>query len=135
MTQTKFKYETVTGFFVQDDETDGVSPYNFDPLTRDFGLKKESWAVLQRDLKELQKKAPENVRYKLLFLARHGQGYHNYAVKKYGEEDWDVCTDDHRYCSFTTSVINCEAVAIGVWGLAPRAKQTAEQTNHRTTGP
>lgn len=31
-----------------------------------------------------------NVSYRLVFLGRHGQGYHNVAEDKYGTEEWDV---------------------------------------------
>lgn len=32
----------------------------------------------------------DGVEYKLLFLGRHGQGYHNVAEEFYGTEMWDV---------------------------------------------
>jgi hypothetical protein len=32
---------------------------------------------------ELQKEAPENVKYKVLFCGRHGQGWHNYGAEQY----------------------------------------------------
>jgi hypothetical protein len=83
----QFVYETINGFFVQAD--DNVNAAEFNHL-KDFGLKKESWAVLKNDLRQLQNAAPENVRYKLLFLARHGQGWHNLAEKKYGTKEWEV---------------------------------------------
>lgn len=34
-------------------------------------------------LTDLQKEAPENVKYKVLFCGRHGQGWHNYGAEQY----------------------------------------------------
>ena len=31
-----------------------------------------------------------DVSYRLLFLGRHGEGYHNVAEDEYGTEAWDV---------------------------------------------
>jgi hypothetical protein len=33
----------------------------------------------------------QSARYKVLFLARHGEGYHNVAEAFYGTPMWDVC--------------------------------------------
>lgn len=44
------------------------------------------WASLQRRVAELQAAAPPGVQYKVLFLGRHGQGWHNYCSDKYGVE-------------------------------------------------
>jgi hypothetical protein len=32
---------------------------------------------------ELQREAPENVKYKVMFCGRHGQGWHNFGASKY----------------------------------------------------
>lgn len=34
-------------------------------------------------LPELQSEAPDNVKYKVLFCGRHGQGWHNFGAEKY----------------------------------------------------
>jgi hypothetical protein len=41
---------------------------------------------------------PKN-KYKVLFLARHGEGYHNVASKFYGGDCWRVCSKTDFYCT------------------------------------
>lgn len=48
--------------------------------------------VAHPDWKQLYDSIPsdtEDTQYKLLILARHGQGYHNYSMQKYGVKLWD----------------------------------------------
>lgn len=48
--------------------------------------------ISHNDWKELYDSIPkdtEDTQYKLLLLARHGQGYHNYSIEKYGLQLWD----------------------------------------------
>lgn len=79
-------FEAVHGFFKQSDpNTDDL---NFNYATNDFGRLK-SWAQIIEDLETLNKNADENECYKLLFLARHGQGFHNLCVEKYGFDEWE----------------------------------------------
>ncbi|GMM32697.1 putative phosphomutase [Saccharomycopsis crataegensis] len=82
-----WKFEIVPGFFKQSEpETDA---FKFDYIEEDFGLNKPSWTKLVEELQQLNLESKDNVSYKLLFLARHGQGWHNYAIVKYGQEAWD----------------------------------------------
>lgn len=86
----KYKYpwdfEVVKGYFKQaDDETD---PFSFDYITDDFGVKKP-WQQVIDEVNELNAKASKNESYKLLFLARHGQGWHNFCMAKYGVPAWE----------------------------------------------
>ncbi|CAI4044996.1 hypothetical protein N7582_003412 [Saccharomyces uvarum] len=49
--------------------------------------------INHNDWKELYHAIPKDTRnchYKLLILARHGQGYHNAAISRYGMEEWDA---------------------------------------------
>lgn len=92
------------GVFAQADPCTDDSSFNY--LKRDFGLVVQGgWPALKKLLKDLNmakedyadcvKDCPNGgyeehqVRYKLLFLARHGQGYHNLAIEIYGQEAWD----------------------------------------------
>lgn len=78
------------GVFAQSDPDTDDTQFNY--LTaRDFGLVLEgSWRELQQRLHSLNRNPPTpNTRYKLLFLARHGQGYHNLAIEIYGQKAWD----------------------------------------------
>lgn len=45
----------------------------------------DSWADLYAQLPE----DTDTENYKLVILARHGQGYHNAAILRYGQEAWD----------------------------------------------
>ncbi|KAM9915025.1 hypothetical protein OXX69_000054 [Metschnikowia pulcherrima] len=84
--QFRWKFETVPGFFKQaDPETDdSVFRYTEENMGR-----KKPWADIEAELAKLNETAPENVCYKLVICARHGQGYHNYIVDKYGVDAWN----------------------------------------------
>ncbi|CAK7892531.1 hypothetical protein CAAN1_08S05490 [[Candida] anglica] len=80
-----WKFETVDGFFKQSrPETDDLV---FNYATENFG-RTMSWPDIVTKLQQLNESANSNECYKLLFLARHGQGYHNLCVEKYGVEQW-----------------------------------------------
>lgn len=42
----------------------------------DDGSKKPKWDKFQEAISKINSEAPKNVEYKVLYLARHGQGYH-----------------------------------------------------------
>lgn len=48
------------------------------------------WVRLERYVKWLNGRAAEGVRYKVLYLTRHGLGYHNKLHKEVGHEAWEV---------------------------------------------
>ncbi|KAF8166460.1 phosphoglycerate mutase-like protein [Mycena galopus ATCC 62051] len=88
-----FSYEassrTVTGFFAQDDPL--VIHGAIGAVPPRFGLLDSSdarWPNLTGKLREMNS-VDASVVYKLIFFGRHGQGYHNVAVDKYGTELWD----------------------------------------------
>ncbi|WVQ78784.1 hypothetical protein IAT38_000875 [Cryptococcus sp. DSM 104549] len=87
-----FKYEVVQGFFIQN----GPEPKHLDfeqMLERSFGLIDQSedrWHNLKKSIAKLQEEAPEGVQYKVMFLGRHGQGWHNYAAIKYTVPVWEA---------------------------------------------
>ncbi|KAI0782303.1 phosphoglycerate mutase-like protein [Abortiporus biennis] len=87
-------YSTIQGLFVQEDPN--VVPSVVGALPPRFGLLDESperWHNLCSKLKQLNDRIEEEdgleSHYKLFFLGRHGQGYHNVAEAKYGTEAWD----------------------------------------------
>ncbi|KAE8372141.1 histidine phosphatase superfamily [Aspergillus bertholletiae] len=96
-------YTTVTGYFLQDEAS--TDPSTFDFTTTNFGLinrtypsdkghsKKNNhhtqWERFYNQVVELNHKAPHNVDYKVLFLGRHGQGWHNAAEDYYGTPAWN----------------------------------------------
>ncbi|CAK7890883.1 hypothetical protein CAAN1_01S00936 [[Candida] anglica] len=80
-----WKFEPVANFFKQTDESTDDMAFNY--ATEDFGIKSD-WETLKEELKELNASSKYGEKYKLLFLARHGQGWHNVASVKYSPEDW-----------------------------------------------
>jgi len=84
----RFSYEAVPGFFVQSE----ASPTP-DPHPPAFGLKEHTsatyWGDFQAQIKNLQSLAPSSTRYVVCWIARHGQGWHNVAVDKYGIDEWE----------------------------------------------
>lgn len=89
---------------------DSTSPTDFDFIGTNFGLinrtysydsespngpkspkddKETQWQRLARYIKALNKEAPKNERYVLLFMARHGEGFHNAAESYFGTPAWN----------------------------------------------
>ncbi|KAL1590322.1 hypothetical protein WHR41_01236 [Cladosporium halotolerans] len=96
----KFQYEAVTGYFMQDDPK--TDPATFDYTKHNFGLIPRSypsppppstpqtqWQLFAAHLAHLTATAPPATAYKLLYLARHGEGEHNVAEALYGTKAWD----------------------------------------------
>lgn len=50
---------------------------------------KTQWQRFEHYIRELNKNAKPGVEYKVLYLGRHGQGYHNVAESRYGTALWD----------------------------------------------
>ncbi|KAL7410969.1 histidine phosphatase superfamily [Mrakia frigida] len=87
MAEITHKFEHVPGFFHQDDLAPLVSAER--SLDKSFGLLDESperWSNLKNKVAELNASAPEGTSYKVIYFARHGQGYHNVAEVKYSAE-------------------------------------------------
>lgn len=78
-------FEIVQGFFKQSDESTDVLKFNY---LDNFG-RLLTWEEIFTQLKALNEQSAENECYKVLFLARHGQGFHNVANSKYGQKAWD----------------------------------------------
>ncbi|KAI4276982.1 MAG: hypothetical protein L6R38_005535 [Xanthoria sp. 2 TBL-2021] len=98
--QHVFTYSTITGYFLQDEDSTEAENFDFD-----FGLLKKDyeadasldpgeakigqWQRFEPEVTRLQDAATEGTVYKVLYLGRHGQGVHNVAEKKYGTAEWD----------------------------------------------
>lgn len=94
-------YTTVTGYFLQDDPSTNASVFDF--TTTNFGLLNRTYAVkdaqhgrsqtqwqrFAAQLSTLQRNASRDVQYKLLFMGRHGEGFHNAAESYYGTPAWN----------------------------------------------
>lgn len=91
-----WSFEVVDGFFAQLlPETDETT---FDYFKEHFGRLK-LWDQTFQEIEQLNEQSDDKTVYKLFFLGRHGQGYHNLANLKYGEKEWNrywlrVCGDD-----------------------------------------
>ena len=52
--------------------------------------KKTQWQRFQHQVFRLNRESGRNVQYKVLYLGRHGEGYHNAAESYYGTPAWNV---------------------------------------------
>lgn len=95
-------YTTVTGYFLQDELATNASTFNF--MTTNFGLINRTypadstlhsphnltqWQRFKHQITQLNRKAPRGTEYKLLYMGRHGDGYHNDAQAYYGTPAWN----------------------------------------------
>ncbi|KAI1336778.1 histidine phosphatase superfamily [Xylariaceae sp. FL0016] len=97
-----FTYEAVTGFFEHDMEPTGpefratLRP-GLGLLERDYDTdaafdpekKKTQWARFVHFLEKKNEDSRGQVRHKLVFLSRHGQGFHNVKEAEVGRHEWD----------------------------------------------
>lgn len=95
-------YTTVTGYFLQDEPSTNASTFNF--MTTNFGLINRTypadatlhshhnltqWQRFKHQVTQLNREAPCGTEYKLLYMGRHGDGYHNDAQAYYGTPAWN----------------------------------------------
>ena len=64
-------------------------PYEKD-ASFDADKKKTPWQRFENEVARLNHESPKNTFYKVFFMGRHGEGYHNVAEAFYGTEAWDV---------------------------------------------
>ncbi|KAK9374919.1 histidine phosphatase superfamily [Lipomyces chichibuensis] len=104
-TPSYIKYESVPGYFLQD--LDSTNAATFDFMTTNFGLINRSyssssnstkvgttenqtqWERFARHVWQLNEESDYGVEYKVLFIGRHGEGYHNIAESYYGTPAWN----------------------------------------------
>jgi len=90
-------YSTVGGYFLQDLNTTNSS--TFDYISTNFGLINQTypgisanlsqWQQFDRVVFNLNQLAPSDTTYKLLFIGRHGEGYHNAEQTYVGTPAWN----------------------------------------------
>ncbi|KAH7025826.1 histidine phosphatase superfamily [Microdochium trichocladiopsis] len=99
---SKYKFRAVSGYFQHDSVAPsrdsriststglGLIDQPFD-TDADFDPKKDKtlWERFVYFLNDLNKKEAGRAEYKLFFLARHGEGYHNVQEAKVGTAAWD----------------------------------------------
>ncbi|ORY73408.1 histidine phosphatase superfamily [Leucosporidium creatinivorum] len=87
---TPTNYTVVRGFFLQDEPS--FNSTTFDLLHSSFGLLSNStsrWHSFRSSIDLLNSQANKHTTYKVLYVARHGEGWHNRAEEKYGTEEWN----------------------------------------------
>ena len=95
-------YTTVTGYFLQDEPSTNASTFKF--MNTNFGLINRTypadatlhshhnltqWQRFKHQVTQLNREAPRGTEYKLLYMGRHGDGYHNDAEAYYGTPAWN----------------------------------------------
>ncbi|KAL8775075.1 MAG: hypothetical protein Q9209_000554 [Squamulea sp. 1 TL-2023] len=100
--QNTFTYSTVTGYFLQDENSTVAETFDF--ISTNFGLlerkyeadgpqgsgsKETQWQRFEYEVKRLNDEAAAGTCYKVLYMGRHGQGVHNVAESRYGRAEWD----------------------------------------------
>ncbi|KAK9320889.1 histidine phosphatase superfamily [Lipomyces orientalis] len=104
-TPSYIKYESVPGYFLQD--LNSTHDTTFDFMTTNFGLINRTytsssistevgtpeiqtqWERFARQVWQLNEESDYGVEYKVLFIGRHGEGYHNTAESYYGTPAWN----------------------------------------------
>jgi broad specificity phosphatase PhoE len=101
-TSPQVVFSVVPGIFLQSESATNASTFNF--TAQNFGLINRTypsdkrnlygtsftqWQRLTHYINTLNSEAPDDVQYKLLYLARHGEGYHNAAESYYGTPGWN----------------------------------------------
>lgn len=82
----EWDFEIVPGYFKQSNDATDDTRFNY--IKEHFGIAKP-WEEIINDLKKLNDNADSNTFYKVIYLARHGQGYHNLAHAQYGDKAWN----------------------------------------------
>lgn len=90
---SSLEFKSLSGFFIQDDPNQNRDQFQVYHPNSSFGLidniSKARWINFQSKITKLVNHRPDGVDYKVIFIARHGQGYHNVAESKYGTPLWD----------------------------------------------
>ncbi|KAJ5160339.1 phosphoglycerate mutase [Penicillium canariense] len=100
---SSIEYSTVTGYFLQDETATDASTFdytavNFGLINRTYPVDQElkrhgkdftQWERFYHQVQKLNQDSHKDVEYKVLFLGRHGEGWHNAAETYYGTPAWN----------------------------------------------
>ena len=99
---TYINYTTIAGYFLQDEPLTNATTFNFtstnfglinrtypNDLSTHGGSRLTQWQRFKRQVSHLNRHAPRDVEYKVLYMGRHGNGYHNAAETYYGTPAWN----------------------------------------------
>ncbi|KAL8745571.1 MAG: hypothetical protein Q9190_002309 [Brigantiaea leucoxantha] len=96
------EYTTITGFFLQDDPATNASTFDYTAVN--FGLidrsydtdseydpnhRKTQWQRFDHQVFRLNRQSGQHIQYKVLYMGRHGEGFHNVAESFYGTPAWN----------------------------------------------
>ncbi|OAV94919.1 hypothetical protein PTTG_26809 [Puccinia triticina 1-1 BBBD Race 1] len=88
-----FDLSSLSGFFIQDEYHRDPRGFRIYHPKSSFGLidhrSPDRWIRFKQQIELLSKNSPRHVKHKVIFIARHGQGFHNLAESKYGTPMWD----------------------------------------------
>ncbi|KAK6332553.1 hypothetical protein TWF730_004213 [Orbilia blumenaviensis] len=93
-----FEYSVVRSLFLQSlpEYLVDQREFNKNYFSKNFGLMlytaddKPDWKALVDTVNDLNDRAPPDERYKVFYLARHGQGPHNEAIELYTQAAWEA---------------------------------------------
>lgn len=123
---SKFRFTALVGFFEQDtpaglQETTTLPglglisrPYETDAAA---SISRTDWERFVHYLSQLNNSGDDNLKYRLLFAARHGEGSHNVMEAKVGTAEWE------RYWA------RLDGDGETVWADAHLTEKGAEQAN------
>ncbi|KAF3384835.1 putative phosphoglycerate mutase [Penicillium rolfsii] len=100
---SSIQYSTVTGYFLQDEAATDASTFDYtavnfglinrtypaDQVLKHQGKDLSQWERFYHQVQKLNTDSDNDVEYKVLFLGRHGEGYHNAAESYYGTPAWN----------------------------------------------
>ncbi len=75
----------------EDDDADQADSTTTGGGGGDASFPRKPWTRFRDHVHALNARDPARTTYKILYITRHGFGYHNYYEAKVGTEAWDVC--------------------------------------------
>ena len=118
-----FRFQAVPGFFVdrtdearQDHAIKFTTLPNLGLLDREYetdemlsdetaSTRREAWQRFNDYVHQLNANIPGSASHKVLFITRHGQGYHNVMNAQVGHDEWNVCDFLHRLPSLILHIL------------------------------
>lgn len=104
---------------------------NFGLIERSYeiasGQKERPWKKFEQFVRSKREQAGDGETFKVLFLGRHGQGWHNVAESKYGTHAWDVCIPRHTHRHM------CSILVLTTYSSATGPPWMAQKVSHGPT--
>ncbi|UZJ54359.1 hypothetical protein CBS101457_003679 [Exobasidium rhododendri] len=89
LTRSKYAFQAQPNVFLYTNPA--IRNEDLPAIAPNFGLEPSiSWSTLVKQVKDLNAKSSQTKEhYKIVYAARHGEGFHNVAEEKYGTQAWD----------------------------------------------